>query len=73
MNQSGSAKETVSPKFGENIEILVCFICVGHKTGFWLILLSFVIIYSSFSADKLKYIIHIIQKILNNIIAKTKG
>ena len=27
-NQSGSAKETVSPKIGENIERLVCFICV---------------------------------------------
>ena len=27
-NQSGSAKETVSPKIGENIEILVCFICM---------------------------------------------
>ena len=27
-NQSGSAKETVSPKIGENIEMLVCFICV---------------------------------------------
>ena len=28
-NQSGSAKETVSPKIGENIEMLVCFICMG--------------------------------------------
>ena len=27
-NQSGSAKETVSPKIGENIEMLVCFICM---------------------------------------------
>ena len=27
-NQSGSAKETVSPKISENIEMLVCFICV---------------------------------------------
>ena len=27
-NQSGSAKETVSPKIGENIEVLVCFICM---------------------------------------------
>ena len=32
-NQSGSAKETVSPKIGENIEMLVCFIVWGHKTG----------------------------------------
>ena len=30
-NQSGSAKETVSPKIGENIEILVCFICIGTQ------------------------------------------
>ena len=28
-NQIGSAKETVSPKIGENIEMLVCFICVA--------------------------------------------
>ena len=27
-NQSGSAKETVSSKIGENIEMLVCFICM---------------------------------------------
>ena len=27
-NQSGFAKETVSPKIGENIEMLVCFICM---------------------------------------------
>ena len=27
-NQSGSAKETVSPKIGENIEMLVRFICM---------------------------------------------
>ena len=27
-NQSGSAKETVSPKIGKNIEMLVCFICM---------------------------------------------
>ena len=32
-NQSRSAKETVSPKIGENIEMLVCFICMEHKTG----------------------------------------
>ena len=30
-NQSGSAKETVSPKNGENIEILVCLICMGTQ------------------------------------------
>ena len=24
-----SAKETVSPKIGENIEMLVCFVCMG--------------------------------------------
>ena len=29
--QSGSAKETVSPKIGENIEMLVCFICMGTQ------------------------------------------
>ena len=28
-NQSGSAKETVSPKIGKNVEMLVCFICVA--------------------------------------------
>ena len=28
-NQSGSAKETVSPKIGENIEMLVCFSLCG--------------------------------------------
>ena len=28
-NQSGSAKETVSPKIGQNIEMLVCFISMG--------------------------------------------
>ena len=32
-NQSGSAKETVSPKIGENIEMLVCLFVWGHKTG----------------------------------------
>ena len=32
-NQSWSAKETVSQKIGENIEMLVCFICLGHKSG----------------------------------------
>ena len=31
MNQSESAKETVSPKIGENIEMLVCFICMGAQ------------------------------------------
>ena len=30
-NQSGSAKETVSPKVGKNIEMLVCFICMGTQ------------------------------------------
>ena len=33
-NQSGSAKETVSPKIGENIEMLVCFICKGIQNIF---------------------------------------
>ena len=28
-NQIGSAKETVSPKIGENIEMLVCFFLYG--------------------------------------------
>ena len=32
-NQSGSAKETVSLKIGENIEILILFVW-GLKTGF---------------------------------------
>ena len=31
MNQSGSVKKTVSPKIGENIEMLVCFICMGTQ------------------------------------------
>ena len=30
-NQSGSAKETVTPKTGENIEMLVCFIGMGTQ------------------------------------------
>ena len=30
-NQTRSAKETVSPKFGANIEMLVCFICMGTQ------------------------------------------
>ena len=30
-NQSGFAKETVSAKIGENIEMLVCFICMGTQ------------------------------------------
>ena len=30
-NQSGSAEETVSPRTGKNIEMLVCFICVGTQ------------------------------------------
>ena len=32
-NQSESELETVSPKIGENIEMLVCVIVWGHKTG----------------------------------------
>ena len=31
MNESGSAKETVNLKIGENIGMLVCFICIGTK------------------------------------------
>ena len=31
VNQSGSAKETVSLKTGKNIEMLVCFICMGTQ------------------------------------------
>ena len=31
LNQSVSAKETVSPKIGENIEMLVFFICMGTQ------------------------------------------
>ena len=30
-NQSKFAKETVSPKIGENIEMLACFICMGMQ------------------------------------------
>ena len=30
-NQSGPAKETVRPKIGENIEMFVCFICMGTQ------------------------------------------
>ena len=30
-NQSGYAKETVSPKIGKNIEMLVCLICTGTQ------------------------------------------
>ena len=30
-NQSGSAKETVSPKIDKNIEMLVCFIGMGKQ------------------------------------------
>ena len=40
--QNGSAKETVSPKIGENIEMLVCFICSRHKTG--LLLMSIIVL-----------------------------
>ena len=51
-NQSGSAKEIVNPKIGENIEMLVCFICMGHKTWFWL--LSIIIIKSQWINIKIK-------------------
>ena len=27
----GSAKETASPKIGENIGMLVCFVCMGTQ------------------------------------------
>ena len=30
-NQSGSAKETVSPKIGKNVEMLACVICMGAQ------------------------------------------
>ena len=40
--QNGFAKETVSPKIGENIKMLVCFICTRHKTG--LLLISIIVI-----------------------------
>ena len=30
-NQNGSAIETVSPKIGDNTEMLVCFICMGKQ------------------------------------------
>ena len=33
-NQSGFAKETVSPKIGKSIEMLVCFICIGNEQLF---------------------------------------
>ena len=33
VNQTGSAKETVRPKIGKNIELFVLFVW-GHKTGF---------------------------------------
>ena len=42
LNQSGSTKETVSLKIGENIAMLVCFICVGTQDR---ILIDIVIIY----------------------------
>ena len=31
VSQSRSAKDTVSPKIDENIEMLVCFICMGTQ------------------------------------------
>ena len=49
MNQSAkwvcSKKETVSPKIGNNIEILDCFICVGTQET---ILTDIAIIYDLF-------------------------
>ena len=30
-NQGRSNKQTVSPKIGKNIEMLVCFICMGTQ------------------------------------------
>ena len=33
-NQRGSAKETVRPKIGKNIEMLVVLLLWEHKTGF---------------------------------------
>ena len=30
-NQSGSAKENVIQKIGENIKMLVCFVCIGTQ------------------------------------------
>ena len=42
VDQSGSAKQAVSPKIGENIEVLVCFICVRTQDRF---LIDIVIIY----------------------------
>ena len=44
-NQRESAKETVSPKIGKNVEMLVCFICVGTVDS---ILIDIVIIYYLF-------------------------
>ena len=73
VNQSGFVKETVSPEIGKDIEMLVCFICMGTQDRILIdVVIFIIIIYSSFSVDKLKYIIHIIQNIYNKI-AKTKG
>ena len=63
VNQNGSAKETVSPKISKNIEMLVCFICVGTQDRILICIDIIIIIYSSFSVGKLKCIINIIQKI----------
>ena len=30
-NQSGSTQEAISLKIGENIEMLVCFLCMGTQ------------------------------------------
>ena len=66
LNQSESAKETVSPKIDENIQMLVCFICMAMEDriliDIFIIYLLFIIIYSSFLVDKLKYIIHMMQR-----------
>ena len=62
-DQSGSAKEAVSLKIGKNIEMLACFICVRTQGRILIdIAIIYYYIYSSFSVDKLKHIINIIQK-----------
>ena len=67
LNQSESAKETVSPKIDKNIQMLVCFICMLTEEriliDIFIVYLLFIIIYSSFLVGKLKYIIHVMQKI----------
>ena len=62
-NQGGSAKETVSPKIGKNIEMSVCFICMGTQDKILIdIVINYLLLFI-YLADKLKCIIHIIQKI----------